>query len=134
MVKFNDLKLGDYVLVEADGKEWQGEVVDFNHNEKEIGVDTGVQKFFFSTDAINPIPLTDSVLMKMNFQKEVNADGSVKYMKGAFRMHIPHKDDFSHFEIWYKDEKRHILSPIYLHELQNHYTQMTKVHLTEAAI
>lgn len=134
MIKLSDLKLGDYVLVEADGKEWQGEVVDFNHNEKEVGVDTGVQKFFFRMEDIRPIPLSDAVLTKMNFEREVHQDGSVKYKKGAFRVLIPQKDDFSHFEIWYRDEKRHILSPIYLHELQNHYEAMTKVHLTEGAI
>lgn len=134
MIKFNDLKLGNYVGVESDGKEWQGEVVDFNHNEKEIAVDNGVQQFFFPRESLKPIPLSESVLLKMNFQKEVDDDGTIKYKKGAFRILIPRKDDFSRFEIWYRDEKRHILSPISLHELQNHYHEMTKVNLTDQPI
>ena len=38
-------------------------------------------------------------------------------------------NDFSKFEIWYRDEKRHIMQPISLHQLQNHFYDMTKVHL-----
>lgn len=134
MLKLSDLKLGNYVLVAQDGKQWQGEVVDFNHHEKEVGVDTGVQKFFFRMEDVRPIALSDAVLTKMNFEREVHPDGSVKYKKGAFRVLIPQKDDFSHFEIWYRDEKRHISSPIYLHDLQNHYEAMTKVPLSEKAV
>jgi len=134
MIKFSDLKTGDYVLAESNGQAWQGEVTDFNHNEKEIGVDNGVQKFYFKSDDLFPIPLDEAALLKMNFQKQVNDDGSVKYMKGAFRLQTHRQDDFSQFEIWYRDEKRHILSPIALHELQNHYLAMTKVHLTDKPI
>ena len=36
MIKFSDLKKGDYVLAESDGQACQGEVTDFNHDEKEI--------------------------------------------------------------------------------------------------
>lgn len=134
MIKFSDLKVGDYVLAESDGQAWQGEVTDFNNDEKEIGVDNGVQKFYFKSEHLFPIPLDEATLLKMNFQKHVNEDGSVKYSKGAFRVQTPKQDDFSQFEIWYRDEKRHILSPIALHELQNHYLAMTKVHLTDKVI
>jgi hypothetical protein len=54
-------------------------------------------------------------------------------MKGAFRIQTPDQDNFSNFEIWYRDEKRVIMQPIYLHQLQNHYEAMTKVHLTDEA-
>ncbi len=30
MIKFTDLKQGDYVLAESDGQAWEGEVTDFN--------------------------------------------------------------------------------------------------------
>jgi hypothetical protein len=43
MIKFNELKRGDYVLAESDGQAWQGEVTNFNHDEKEICVNNGVQ-------------------------------------------------------------------------------------------
>ena len=133
MIKFHDLKTGDYVLAEQDGTTWAGEVTRFNHDEKEICVDNGVQEFWFKGDQLSPLPLDDQQLIKLNFHKHENEDGSVKYMKGAFRILIPHKDDFSKFEIWYRDEKRQILQPISVHQLQNHYLAMTKVHLTDEA-
>lgn len=134
MIKFSDLKVGDYVLAGTDGQSWRGEVTDFNHDEKEIGVNNGVQKFYFKSEDLYPIPVDEENLLKMNFIKHVNDDGSVKYMKGAFRIQTPKQDDFHQFDIWYRDEKRHILNPISIHELQNHYLAMTKVHLTDKTI
>lgn len=134
MIKFHELKIGDYVQVNSNGQSWQGEVIDFNHDEKEIGVYNGVQKFFFKGEDLDTVPVNDESLLKMNFTRHPNEDGTVKYMKGAFRMQIPKAGDFSHFEIWYRDEKRHILHPIPMHELQNHYHAMTKVHLSAEAI
>ena len=131
MIKFQDLQLGDYILAEQDGTNWPGEVSGFNHDEKEICVNNGVQEFWFKPEQLKPLPLNDQQLMRLNFQRQENEDGSVKYMKGAFRILIPHKDDFSHFEIWYRDEKRQMLHPIPVHRLQNHYLAMTKVHLTD---
>jgi len=134
MIKFSDLKQGDYVLAESDGQAWQGEVTDFNHDEKEVAVNNGVQEFWFKGEDLYPIPLDESRLLKMNFRKQVNEDGSVKYMKDAFRILIPEADNFSRFEIWYRDETRQILQPLYLHQLQNHYLEMTKVHLTSELV
>ena len=133
MIKFSELRKGDYVLAESDGQAWQGEVTDFNNDEKEIAVNNGVQEFYFKSEDLYPIPLDEEQLLKMKFQKHVNDDGSIKYMKGAFRIQTPDQDNFSNFEIWYRDEKRVIMQPIYLHQLQNHYEAMTKVHLTNEA-
>lgn len=131
MIRFHDIKLGDYIMANNDGTIWAGEVTDLNGDEKEICVNNGVQDFWFKAEELLPLPLNDEQLMKFQFQKHENVDGSVKYMKGAFRIHVPVKDDFSKFEIWYRDEKRQILHPIAVHELQNHYLAMTKVHLTD---
>ena len=133
MIKFQDLKIGDYVLAEQDGTTWAGEVTDLNRDEKEVCVDNGIQEFYFNSEQLHPLPLDEAQLMKLNFHKHENEDGSVKYLKGAFRILIPNKGDFSHFEIWYRDEKRQILHPISVHKLQNHYLEMTKVHLTNEA-
>lgn len=133
MIKFQDLKVGDYVLAKQDGDTWPGEVTNFNRDEKQVCVDNGVQEFWFCAEELSPLPLDEERLMKFNFQKQENEDGSVKYMKGAFRILIPKKDDFSRFEVWYRDEKRQIMQPIYVHQLQNHYLEMTKVHLTDEA-
>ncbi len=134
MIKFSDLKQGDYVLAETDGQAYQGEVSDFNNDEKEISVDNGVQEFWFKAEDLYPIPLDEEQLFKLKFIKQVNEDGSVKYLKGAFRIQTPEQDNFSNFDIWYRNEKRVIQNHIALHELQNHYLEMTKVHLTNAVI
>jgi len=134
MIKFSELKKGDYVLAESDGQAWQGEVTNFNNDEKEICVNNGVQEMYFRADDLYPLPIDEDQLLKLKFTKHVNEDASVKYMKGAFRIQTPKQDDFSHFEIWYRDEKRIITNPIPLHALQNHYTAMTKVHLTDEVI
>lgn len=134
MIKFHDLKAGDYVLAESDGQAWEGEVTDFNHDEKEISVYNGVQDFWFKSEDLYPLPLDENQLMKLKFKKQVNDDGSVKYMKGAFRIQTPQQDNFSNFEMWYRDEKRVMIQPISVHQLQNHYLKMTKVHLTDDVI
>ena len=79
MIKFSDLKAGDYVLAESDGQAWEGEVTDFNHDEKEISVYNGVQDFWFRSEELFPLPLDENQLMKLKFSKHVNDDGSVKY-------------------------------------------------------
>ncbi len=134
MIKFNDLRQGDYVLAETDGQAYQGEVTDFNNDEKEIAVNNGVQEFYFKSENLYPIPLDEEQLFKLKFSKQANGDGSVKYSKGAFRIQTPEQDNFSNFEIWYRDEKRVIQRHIAVHELQNHYQEMTKVHLTDDVI
>ena len=134
MIKFQDIKKGDYVLARQDGTTWAGEVTNLNGDEKEICVDNGVQEFWFKTEELSPLPLDEEQLMKLNFQKEELEDGSVKYKKGSFRILIPKPDDFSAMEIWYRDDKRHNPQIQYIHQLQNHYLQMTKVHLNTEPI
>lgn len=134
MIKFSELRKGSYVLAESDGQAWQGEVTDFNNDEKEISVNNGVQDFWFKEENLYPIPVDEARLLKMNFKKVANEDGSIKYMKDAFRLLTPKQDDFMQYEIWYRDENRQILEPIYLHQLQNHYMDMTKIHLTGSLV
>lgn len=131
MIKFNEIKVGDYLIADNDGDKKQGEVTNLNHNEKQVCVDTGVQEFWYETEQLSAIPLDEEQLLKLKFHKQENEDGSVKYMKGAFRMLLPVKGDFSKFEIWYRDEHRHIMQPICVHQLQNHFYDMTKVHLND---
>jgi hypothetical protein len=133
MIKFSEIKNGDYVLATSDGEVWQGEVVNLHMPNKQVCVYNGVQEFWFEENEISAVPLDESQLMKLNFEKEKMDDGTVKYKKGAFRILLPADGDFSHFELWYRDENRHILHPIAVHELQNHYHDMTKVHLTDEA-
>jgi hypothetical protein len=133
MINFHEIKKGDYIIADNDGDKKQGEVTDINGDEKQIAVNTG-QEFWYELDQLSGIPLDDIQLVKLNFEKQLNADGSIKYLKGAFRILVHAKDNFSNFEIWYRDEKRHISSPIFVHNLQNHFLEMTKIHLNETAL
>ena len=134
MIIFNELKIGDFVKGEYEGKMWKGEVTRLNGDEKQVCVETDVQEFWFEQEHLYPIPLSDEELVKLNFSKHQNEDGSVKYLKGAFRLVIPKEGDFSAIEMWYREDKRHHPNVHFVHQLQNHYHDMTKVHLTEEAI
>ena len=129
MIKFNELQIGDVVEVEYNGKKSEGEVIDLDHDDKEACVQTDVQDFWYTPDQIFAIPLSDDQLHRFGFERVENADGTVKYKKDAFRILLAKKDDFSAFEMWYREDRRHMHHPISIHDLQNHYLAMTKVHL-----
>jgi hypothetical protein len=132
MLRFNDLKPGDLVVAEYDGQEWEGEVTELNREDKEVCIRTQVQDFWFTMPHLKGIPLDDRQLTNLGFEKQANGSGPVKYMKGAFRILLPEAGRFDEFEMWYREDRRHIKSPIFVHELQNHYRDMTKVELTPA--
>jgi hypothetical protein len=131
MIKFHEIKIGDYLVADNDGDSKRGEVTNLNGDEKQVCVDTGAQEFWYETDQLKALPLSDEELNHFKFHKHVNDDGTVKYSKGAFRILIPKENDFSRMEIWYRDETRHILQPISVHNLQNHFYEMTKVYLND---
>jgi hypothetical protein len=130
MIRFQDLKVGDFVIAEYEGEKWEGTVTELNREDKEVCVETEVQEFWFKPENLFGIPLTDEQLIRLGFIRQPNGDGSMKYMKGAFRVFLPNQDDFSNLEIWYREDHRNLRQPIAVHELQNHYNQMTKVDLT----
>jgi hypothetical protein len=129
MIKFNELKVGDLVHAEFEGAIREGEVTDLDREDKLVCVKSDVQDFWYGPEHLFPIPVQDEQLKKFGFEKVENSDGTVKYKKGAFRILLPKNDHFSSFEIWYREDRRHITHPISVHELQNHYSQMTKVEL-----
>ena len=131
MIKFHELQVGDYVIADNEGDLKRGEVTGLNSNEKQVSVNNGVQDFWYETDQLTPIAITDDELANLKFHKQVAEDGTLKYSKGAFRMLTPGEGDFTRLEIWYRDEQRHITTPINLHTLQNHFHEMTKVHLND---
>lgn len=128
MIKFHEIKVGDYVLTEFEGQRSEGEVIELNGEDKEVCVQTSVQDFWFTADHLYPIALDDNQLMLMGFEKEVLGSG-VKYKRGPFRILLAEGGNFSHFEMWYREDRRHMNHPLYVHELQNHFRQMTKVEL-----
>lgn len=134
MIKFNDIKIGDYLMGEFEGKMWEGEVVRLNGEDKQVCVQTDVQEFWFEPEHLYPIPLSDESLRNLGFTREDMEDGGVKYKKGSFRLVVPNKDDFSHIDMWYREDRRHNPDVHYIHQLQNAHLQMTKVHLTREEV
>ena len=122
--------MGGYVMAEYNGQLRRGEVKRLNGDEKQVCVETDVQEFWYETQHLLPLAINDDELLKLNFSKEELPDGTVKYKKGSFRLVIPRKDDFSTLEMWYREDRRQHPNVHYIHQLQNHYYQMTKVHLT----
>ncbi|AXY78214.1 hypothetical protein D3H65_31305 [Paraflavitalea soli] len=132
MLKLSELQPGDIVMAEFEGQKMEGTVKELNKEDREVCVETSVQEFWFKPEHLFPIPLTEEQLLKLGFEKVENGDGSVKYKKDSFRVLVPHKGDFSDLEIWWREDRRHLRQAINVHELQNHYYQMTKVELNPA--
>jgi len=131
MIKFQDIQVGDYLLAEYEGKVWEGEVIGLQNDQHLVHVQTSVQSFWFEPEHLVPIPLTATALLNLNFKEVTMEGGAVKYLKDAFRIVTPVTDDFSEFEMWYREDRRHNPHIKYIHELQNHFHDMTKVHLTK---
>lgn len=134
MIKISDLKEGDIVMVDNEGAMMEGEVIEVNNGQKLAQVRTnGESDFWYGGEALHPIPVSDEALKKLNFQR-ADENGGSKYMKGAFRIQLEKAGDFGNLNFWYREDRRHVNQPIAVHQLQNYYLAMTKVHLTEAAI
>jgi len=128
MLKLTTLKQGDIIQVNDEGVTREGIVVRLSHEQNQALVDNGVQEFWYSPEEMAALPLDDSQLLKLGFEKE-DQNGSSKYKKNSFRLLLPHKGDFSNIEIWYREDRRHFSFPLGVHELQNLHLDMTKVHL-----
>ncbi|MBS1659439.1 MAG: hypothetical protein JST68_00165 [Bacteroidetes bacterium] len=132
MIQFHELRVGDIVLAEYEGQRKEGEIIELNREDKEVNVQTGEQDFWYSPKDLYSIPLDESQLTQFGFEKQAFASGEVKYLKGPFRILLSRDGDFSHFEMWYREDRRHITQPLSVHALQNHYHQMTKIDLARA--
>lgn len=128
MVKISDLKSGDIVLIMEEGVEREGVVTDVQRDQNLVCVNNGVQEFWYGPGEILSIPLNEEQLLKLGFQRQ-DTEGGIKYLKGPFRILLREDGNFSDFEIWYREDHRRFQTPLTLHELQNHYLDMTKVHL-----
>lgn len=129
MVKISELKSGDIVMVLQDGIESEGVVTDVQRDQNLVCVDNGVQEFWYSPADLLSIPLNEEQLLKLGFIRQDVENGGVKYLKGPFRILLAEDGNFSNFEIWYREDHRRFTTPHTVHELQNHYLDMTKVHL-----
>lgn len=128
MLKLGELKQGDIVKVRDEGIERVGTVVSVSYEEKQALIDNGVQEFWYDLSLLEPILLDEEHLMKLGFEKQ-DFEGGIKYSKGPFRLVTPRAGDFSHVDMWYREDRRHFGTPLYVHQLQNLHLDMTKVHL-----
>jgi hypothetical protein len=131
MLKINDLKSGDIIVVDDEGVKREGTVVSISHEENQALVDNGIQEFWYSPEEMFAVPLDEKQLVKLGFTKD-DENGGVKYKKDSFRLVTPKKGDFSNIEMWWREDRRHFSFPLGVHELQNLYLSMTKVHLEKA--
>ena len=132
MIKINELTIGDYVICEFEGNKREGEVTGLNRANKQIAVTTDVQEFWFEEEHLFPIPLDEQQLFKMHFTLTESEVSIAKYVKGPFRIVLPQKGNFEHMEVWNREDKRHNPNIHFVHQMQNAYLDMNKVHLTDA--
>lgn len=129
MVKLNELKPGDIMKVlDEGGVEREGVVTEVSRDENLVCMDNGIQEFWYAPTQLVPIPLTEEQLFKLGFERQ-DTDGGAKYMRGPFRVLVKDPGNYTHLEIWYREDHRQFNHPLYVHELQNHYLDMTKVPL-----
>ena len=133
MLQFNQIQKGNYLIASNDGDELRGEVSNVKNGEQQVCLNIGVQEFWYEMNQLKAIALNEAELINLKFIKQPLEDGAVKYLKGAFRILFNKPNDFNQFEIWYRDEHREIHKPLMVHELQNHFYEMTKVHLNDIA-
>lgn len=133
MIKISDLKEGDVVKVIDEGVERDGIVTDVDKEENQAQIDNGIQEFWYNPDQIIPVPMTEERLINiLGFEKEETPDG-VKFKKGPFRLVVHDPGNYTNLDIWYREDHRHFNHALYLHELQNHHLDMTKVQLERVA-
>ena len=128
MLKIGQLKSGDVVSINDEGIMREGTVVKISHEEHQALVNNGVQEFWFSQEEMFAVPLDESHLLKFGFTGEEVEDG-YKYKRDSFRVLVPKKGDFSKMEMWWREDRRHFYTQLSVHEFQNLYMDMTKVHL-----
>jgi hypothetical protein len=133
MINLHDVKTGDTVLVEYEGKTIEGQVLDVNREDKQVCVQTGEQVFWYDLNDLYPIPLNEEQLLKLKFKKEEALSGNGKsqvFVRGPFSVKLHTLDDgHPAIRLDYRDEHREIKGAITVNQLQNHYQAMTNFHL-----
>lgn len=128
MLKITHLKSGDIIMINDEGVMREGTIVSTSPEENQALVNNGIQEFWFTPEEMAAIPLDEKQLLGLGFTAE-DFEGGMKYKKDSFRLVTPQKGDFSHVEMWWREDRRSFRTPLSVHELQNLYLDMTKVHL-----
>ncbi|MCK7556856.1 hypothetical protein MKQ70_18270 [Chitinophaga sedimenti] len=127
MIQISDVRVSDRVLVNFEGQLIEGTVLEVNHEDRQVCVLTHEQQeFWYSVEDLFPITLNEAELVRLKFHQEDPENGSTIYVRGPFKVEFHGQDKLA---LVYRDERREIQGPITVHQLQNHYESMTKVHL-----
>lgn len=131
MIKLQQLKEGDIVMVDFEGQMRTGDVLEISTGDKKARVAHGENEFWYDFHDIHAVPMDDAHLAELGFSRasEVGSDG-VLYERGPFTLQVVQKGPDKHFLLHYRDETRHIHDLQYLHQLQHHYHGMTNFHLS----
>lgn len=131
MLKIGDLKAGDIILLDDEGVKREGTVVRVSHEEHKALVNNGIQEFWYDPEEMQAVPLDENQLVRLGFTREKIGE-AVKYKKDSFRLMTPREGDFSHVDMWWREDRRHFNFPLGVHQLQNLHLDMTKVPLEMA--
>src|ERR1044072_1767193 len=125
MIRLHDVKTGDTVLVKYEGELLEGKVLEVNPEDKQACVLTHEQQdFWYSLEDLFPIPLDETQLLRLKFQKDEaqysNGSGVV-YVRGPFSVRLYKQEGQDVTRLDYRDEHREIKGPLTVNQLQNHY-------------
>ena len=71
MLKFQNIKVGDYLMADNDGDVLKGEVTNLKHGENQVCLDIGPQEFWYEMEQLSPIPLNEDELAALKFTKQI---------------------------------------------------------------
>jgi hypothetical protein len=131
MLKLNELKEGDIVMVDFEGQMRVGDVTEVSKGDKKAKVAHGENEFWYELDHVYAVPADEPHLLELGFIKVLNdqSDGDL-YERGPFSLQVIRKGEDNHYLLHYRDETRHIHDLSFLHQLQHHYKAMTNFELT----
>jgi hypothetical protein len=137
MIPMHELKAGDLVRAEYEGAYVPGSVVEFDRENRQICVVTNDdQESWYASEELYPITVTKETLESLQFIQDggPDPDGSVTYIRGPFSIKVYDPETFQHLTLMYRSEQpRKLHHGLAMHELQNHYLDMTNVHLVDRA-
>lgn len=133
MIRLQDVKVGDTVLVAYEGALIEGNVLEINHEDKQVCVLThGQQEFWYELENLYPIPLDETQLLRLKFKKDEalsNNGNGIVYVRGPFSVKLYKQEGQDMTRLDYRDEHREIKGLLTVNQLQNHYHGMTNFHL-----
>ncbi|HVB03721.1 MAG TPA: hypothetical protein VNE41_08370, partial [Chitinophagaceae bacterium] len=133
MIHLHELKPGDRVFADYDGKQFEGVVEETSFEKACVRIAANDHINWYDPAEVDPIPLTEDQLLAFGFVRSKDlgiAEKGRVYIRGPFTLTYPEHGNDQLITLEYQSEEpRLIKHGLKVHELQNHYLGMTKVHL-----